>query len=63
MATLKSSKIAAKVQADGSIMSAIKQIELEVLSFKSNPTSLRMQELMAQAKMVGQWLQVQQMVI
>ena len=63
MATLKSSKIVAKVQADGSIMSAIKQIELEVLSFKSNPTSLRMQELMAQAKMVGQWLQVQQMVI
>ena len=54
MATLKSSKIAAKVQADGIITSAIKRIVLEVsglqaLSVKSNPKSPLTRDHMAQA--------------
>ena len=63
MDTPKSQKIAAKVQADGIITSAIKRIVLLVLSVKLNLTSLQMQGRMAQAKMVGQWSRARRMVI
>ena len=63
MDTSRSQKIAAKVQADGIISSAIKRIVLRVLSVKSNLKSLKIEERMAQARMVGQWLRARTMVI